>query len=228
MRYILLLGMAVGVAACTQAPNDAASAYQQRVEAASRAAAAQRDAALAGQQVQTLQTAPQAVSVAPVGVREVAQASTTTPTQTVDASPSNPAPTLVAPNNAGISDEQSFDAVSSRQSIESDAARIAANRQQYTVIQPTDLPTRRASGPNIVQYALQTNNPVGASLYRRNKFKSRNSHLRNCSKFLTADMAQQAFLAAGGPISDRRNLDPDGDGFACQWDPRPFRAGLSN
>ena len=40
------------------------------------------------------------------------------------------------------------------------------------------------------------------------------------------DVAQEAFLAQGGPQSDRKGLDPDGDGFACDWDPRPFRAAL--
>ena len=35
---------------------------------------------------------------------------------------------------------------------------------------------------------------------------------------------QEAFLDAGGPKRDPHALDPDGDGFACAWDPRPFRA----
>lgn len=56
----------------------------------------------------------------------------------LNASPSNAAPVIL--NNPGISDENSFDAVSSRQSIESDAARLEANRQQYQVVQPTALP----------------------------------------------------------------------------------------
>ena len=61
----------------------------------------------------------------------------------VNASPSNAAPVIL--NNPGISDENSFDAVAARESIESDAARIASNRQQYEVIQPTALPTRRGN-----------------------------------------------------------------------------------
>ena len=44
-----------------------------------------------------------------------------------------------------------------------------------------------------------------------------------CARYGSPDLAQQAFLAAGGPDRDRRGLDPDGDGFACAWDPRPFR-----
>ncbi|CAN0586593.1 unnamed protein product, partial [Ectocarpus sp. 12 AP-2014] len=38
-----------------------------------------------------------------------------------------------------------------------------------------------------------------------------------------ADQAQIAFLEAGGPEKDRNGMDPDGDGFACNWDPTPFR-----
>ena len=38
--------------------------------------------------------------------------------------------------------------------------------------------------------------------------------------------AQQAFLEAGGPERDRKGLDPDGDGYACAWDPTPFRAAV--
>jgi hypothetical protein len=30
-------------------------------------------------------------------------------------------------------------------------------------------------------------------------------------------------LSNGGPERDRLGLDPDGDGFACYWDPTPFR-----
>jgi len=123
---------------------------------------------------------------------------------------------------SGISDEQDFEAVSGRQTIESDAERIQANRQQYTVIQPTELPSRQGQAPNIVGYALKTNNPVGAKLYRR-VLPNKGRAVRACAKYATSDLAQQDFLARGGPIRDPRGMDPDGDGFACNWDPTPFR-----
>jgi hypothetical protein len=47
---------------------------------------------------------------------------------------------------------------------------------------------------------------------------------RNCAQFRSHDEAQEAFLAAGGPERDRLNIDPDGDGYACGWDPAPIRA----
>lgn len=126
----------------------------------------------------------------------------------------------------GVSDEQDFGAVSSRESIESDKARIAANRAQYVVIQPGALPTRPGdTGPNIAEYAIATTNPVGVALYNRPSFYLVNVKTA-CTKFTSSDLAQQAFLAAGGPHKDPKGLDPDGDGFACDWDPRPFRAAL--
>ena len=126
----------------------------------------------------------------------------------------------------GVSDEQDFDAVKSRESIESDKARIEANRAQYVVVQPGALPVRPGdAGPNIAAYAIATNNPVGVPLYDRPSFYLVNVKAA-CSKFTSSDLAQAAFLAEGGPQSDRKGLDPDGDGFACDWDPRPFRAAL--
>ena len=127
-------------------------------------------------------------------------------------------------NNPGISDEQDFDAVSSRESIESDAERRAAQQQAYQVIEPTALPTRsRASGASIVEFALSTTNLVGQSIYRRSTILAQKRFDRNCAKYPSPDMAQEAFLKAGGPDRDRQGLDPDGDGFACFWDPSPYR-----
>lgn len=127
---------------------------------------------------------------------------------------------------SGVSDEQDFSAVTSRQTIESDKARLEANRAQYQVIQPGALPVRPGdTGPNIAQYAVATNNPVGVALYNRPSFYLVNVKAA-CPKYPSPDLAQQAFLAAGGPQKDSKGLDPDGDGFACDWDPRPFRAAL--
>lgn len=123
----------------------------------------------------------------------------------------------------GISDEQDFGAVSSRETIESDKERIARNRAQYTVIQPTAVPERTAdTGPNLVQYALSTTHNPGTQMYSRSSIRLTDPNVA-CARFTSSDFAQQAFLTAGGPQRDRKGLDPDGDGFACAWDPRPFR-----
>lgn len=140
----------------------------------------------------------------------------------LEATPSNPAPAVI--NSAtGISQENNFDAVSGQRSIESDAARIAANRAQYQVIQPQALPERTDIGPNIVAYALATTHPVGTKLYKRRSFNAGNKYNRSCGQFRHQDQAQAAFLSAGGPKKDRQGMDPDGDGYACTWDPAVYR-----
>lgn len=146
----------------------------------------------------------------------------------VQASPSNPAPALVS--TTGISDENDFSAVAGRHTIASDAERLAQNRAQYQVIAPTALPKRSAanSQPNIVNYALQTNNPRGTKVYTRTGFNRDAKAVRNCAGFASSDQAQIAFLSKGGPQKDRQGLDPDGDGYACSWDPAPFRQAARN
>lgn len=125
-------------------------------------------------------------------------------------------------NNTGISDEQDFAAVSERETIESDKERLARNRAQYTVIQPTAVPERTETGPNIVQFALSTTHNPGTQVFSRSSLRFTDP-MAACARYASPDLAQQAFLEAGGPERDRRGLDPDGDGFACAWDPRPFR-----
>ncbi len=129
-------------------------------------------------------------------------------------------------NNTGISDEQDFGAVSSRETIESDKERIARNRAEYVVVQPKELPQRPGeSGPNIVEYALATSHAPGVQLHQRRSLGKRDPNVA-CAKFASADLAQSEFLRTGGPERDKLGVDPDGDGFACGWDPRPFRTAL--
>ena len=129
-------------------------------------------------------------------------------------------------SNLGISDEQDFEAVKSRESIESDAERIAKNRSQYVIVEPKDLPNRPGdTGPNIVEFALATTHAPGVQMYKRSGISLRSAEAA-CNKYASPDKAQQDFLAKGGPDRDRLGLDPDGDGFACSWDPRPFRTAL--
>lgn len=126
--------------------------------------------------------------------------------------------------NPGISDENDFKAVAARETIQSDAQRIADNRAHYVVVQPKDLPQRSGdTGPNIVEYALATKHAPGVQMYTRS---GRSKSDAACGKFGSPDQAQQQFLLKGGPERDKLGVDPDGDGFACSWDPRPFRTAL--
>ena len=144
----------------------------------------------------------------------------------VQASPLNAAPDL---DNPGISDEQDFDAVASRESIESDAQRRAAQAAAYEQVQPTAVPERTGStGPNIVEYALSAPNAKGQEWYSRFAIASQGRFQRNCAAYRSPDEAQRDFLARGGPERDAHGIDPDGDGFACGWDPAPFRLAVGN
>jgi len=97
--------------------------------------------------------------------------------------------------------------------------QLAEARSQLVVVQPGALPPR-VEGVNIALYAQQTSNAVGEKRYARAIGAGLTSA---CGRFRTDDDAQRAFLAEGGPARDPRNLDPDGDGFACKWDPTPYR-----
>ena len=203
MRALFMFSMGLTLAACggVDVPNSAyVPAHDQQL----------RDAEFAGlpAPIEVLDTLPTEI------VPEVEEESA-----------ANTAP-LPAPNNPGLSDEQDFGAVSDRQSIESDAERLERNRALYTLIEPTEVPIRPGTDiPNIVAYAIKTSNPIGQPLYLR-PFKSQNRSLWNCAKYVSDAAAQEAFLKAGGPERDRYGLDPDGDGFACRWDPTPFRAAI--
>ncbi|MBZ4021282.1 hypothetical protein CKO11_02235 [Rhodobacter sp. TJ_12] len=83
--------------------------------------------------------------------------------------------------------------------------------------------TQGAAGPNLAAYALSVRNASGQPVYKRSRLKLTKTE-RACAKYFSPDLAQMAFLERGGPQRDPGNLDPDGDGFACGWDPRPFQA----
>lgn len=144
----------------------------------------------------------------------------TTAIATTDQTPA----TANKPAKVGISDEQSFAAVTGRETIESDRQRLERQAAQYVVIDPKPLPQRAGtSTPSVVDFALSTTNAVGQPLYSRSTFLAAQRYDRNCAKYRSPERAQEDFLRMGGPQKDRRGLDPDGDGFACTWDPAPFR-----
>jgi hypothetical protein len=164
-----------------------------------------------------------AASIAAEAEAALAEADANSGDTVVHASPGNPAPTTVN-RSGGISGENDFEAVGEQRSIESDAALIAQNRARYKVVEVEALPTRSGTqGPNIVAYALATKHPVGTQVYNRVGFNKEAKYRRNCAKYASPDRAQEDFLSRGGPKRDRLGLDPDGDGYACEWNPAPFQ-----
>lgn len=190
---------------------------------------AQREAQLEARQVpQETAIVPPATAQTGVGATDLAAAGIGAEGQGTDAglvtAQADQSPAVLG-SNPDISDEQNFDAVSSRESIESDAERRARQAAAYQLIEVTDLPDRNGTvGPNIVQYALQAPNDKGERVFDRSGLMAESRFQRNCAAYRTPDEAQRDFLSRGGPQRDRLGLDPDGDGFACGWDPQAFRA----
>lgn len=177
---------------------------------------------------------PVQIAAAPVQPHPVAPANSApdTSVRTVQASatfgttPSfDPGPSV----RPGISDEQDFQAVSARESIASDRDRLARQRAQYQVIEVATVPDSSVSGgPNIVAFALSTSHAPGTEVYRRINPLRWSRWESACLQYRNQDAAQEAFLADGGPERDSGNLDPDGDGYACWWDPTPLRHAMAS
>lgn len=211
MRAGLIVVSALALAACEPtAPNDGAGVgFDNYVGYDAERAA--REAELSG----GTSVPAGAISDEQAVANDAMTALGTTPAPQVD----------IKQDNAGISDENSFDAVTSRESIQENAARIQAQREAYKVIEPGALPSRGniRDGATLVEFALSTTNNVGQPIYSRSIIAAQSRYERGCNKYASPDLAQEAFLARGGPKRDPMGLDPDGDGFACAWDPRPFR-----
>lgn len=230
-RVVCLLALTGGLAACQPTVPDSGAGvgfgdYQQyqRDQAVLARERAAREAQLAGQTGAPVATgAPTSAEIAAAGIGAPANPTGQAVGQPVTGAQGG----TVTPNNPNISDEQSFDAVAGRETIESDAQRIERQRAQRVEIAPQAVPQRPSgSGANIVAFALATTHQPGQAVYART-LPSQSRAVRSCGRYSSPDLAQEAFLAGGGPERDRRGMDPDGDGFACEWDPRPYRLGVS-
>jgi len=239
MRLTITVLACAALAACSPAVPDSGyqgvgfedyDAYQRERlarEAELTGSALPSPTAVSSEPLSALRPTGEAESVAADAQAALARTAPGTDTAAADTAAASEPPQTVA-TATGISAENDFDAVGAERSIEDDAALIARNRAQYEVIEPTALPTRSGSGgPNIVDFALSTDHLPGTRVYDRSSFNGEARYLRNCAKYASADQAQLEFLDRGGPRRDRLGLDPDGDGFACGWDPRPFRAAVA-
>ena len=227
--------VAVGLSACAQRVPDSGIGFGSAEDFQAQAAA--RDAALSGPAgigrpvtsftPSTTAIPAQELRAAGIGTEAQVGAPLSALNPNANAVPAETA--QISANNPGISDEQNFDAVASRESIQSDAERRAAQAAAREVIAPTALPTRSGgTGPNIVEYAINAPNVRGQEWYSRSVLSGQARMQRNCSGYNSPDAAQRDFLARGGPERDSRGIDPDGDGFACGWDPAPFKLAAGN
>ena len=74
---------------------------------------------------------------------------------------------------------------------------------------------------NLAVFARSVSNALGEKIYHRNFLINDNG--LDCKKFSNKNAAQIFFLENGGPKNDFHNMDVDGDGFACKWDPAIYR-----
>lgn len=107
--------------------------------------------------------------------------------------------------------------------------RVVTTAPATTTGQPIAIATPVATAgaatseaPLLVRYAVQSQQRPGTAVYSRNNPQPQQAGAI-CASFATSAAAQTAFLEAGGPQSDPRGMDPDGDGFVCGWDPVPYR-----
>jgi hypothetical protein len=229
VKKVLVIGAAIAaLSACVQEIPDSGEGvgfgdYVTYQEQMARQEAALAAAALSDQNASTGTISSE--ELAALGIGQAAEPTTSTSSTSATTAEASSEPEQTEPvSNGGISDEQDFSAVAERETIESDAARLAANAAQYQVAEVSALPVRDGDeGPNIVEYALNAPNKLGQAWYSRIQLFSQSRFETNCAKYNTPDDAQRDFLLNGGPERDPMGLDPDGDGFACGWDPEPFR-----
>ena len=228
--FILSGAAALALVACAPPPpvsNPRGVGFDDYAEYQLRQARAEAGVAPQPTVVQPPAAAPLQGGAIPAGelaAAGIGQAAPQAPVGAPLATAAGTAPAAPASNGAALSDEQDFGAVAARETIESDAERLARLAAEREEVAPTALPPRAGSeGPNIVAFALATTHAKGTPVYRRSGLSGQRRFQRNCAKYVSADDAQRDFLARGGPERDRLGIDPDGDGFACGWDPAPFR-----
>ena len=127
---------------------------------------------------------------------------------------------FILSSDNGILDLSEFEL--EQQKIDKFLADEAMNlaRENRTISSVQNLKDISFSKINIAIFARNSKNKKGEKLYNRLKKTSGND---NCKNFPNLDQAQRFFLIKGGPKNDFWFLDPDGDGFACDWNPNFYR-----
>ena len=102
------------------------------------------------------------------------------------------------------------------------AKKLAELKKKRIVLQLNDKEKNiENSTVNLALYARMNKNKLGKKIYRRHPILDINKP--GCSQFGNGNIAQIFFLKNGGPKNDYYQLDNDGDGFACSWNPEIYR-----
>ncbi len=103
--------------------------------------------------------------------------------------------------------------------------RAAKRREELkagrVILEDNDKEKIKLQSVNLAVFARGVSNKLGEKIYYRN-FTSSDAG-SGCKKFSDKNAAQIFFLKNGGPKNDFHNIDVDGDGFACKWDPEIYR-----
>ena len=93
-----------------------------------------------------------------------------------------------------------------------------ASKQQIVINKIREITLKkRTKTLDLIEYSASQNQAIGEQKYLRPAIWYENGS--NCHEYSIPEIAQMAFLSLGGPQRDTLLLDPDGDGFACDWVP---------
>ena len=121
----------------------------------------------------------------------------------------------------GILDLSQFSQEQQKVEREQAAKRREELKAGRVVLEANDKEKIKRQSVNLAVYARSVSNKLGEKIYYRNFISSDAGS--GCKKFSNKNAAQIFFLENGGPKIDFHNIDVDGDGFACKWDPAIYR-----
>ena len=121
----------------------------------------------------------------------------------------------------GVLDLSQFSQEQQKVEREQAAKRREELKEGRVILEVNSKEKIRTMSVNLAVFARSVSNNVGEKVYYRNFLGIENSS--GCKKFSDKNAAQIFFLKNGGPKNDFHNIDVDGDGFACKWDPEIYR-----
>ena len=121
----------------------------------------------------------------------------------------------------GVLDLSQFSQEQQKVEREQAAKRREELKAGRVVLEPNHKEKIKRQSVNLAVFARSVSNKLGEKIYYRNFISSDAGS--GCKKFSNNNAAQIFFLENGGPKNDFHNMDDDGDGFACKWDPAIYR-----
>ena len=126
----------------------------------------------------------------------------------------------------GVLDLSQFSQEQQKVEREQAAKRLEELKAGRVVLEADDKEKITETSVNLALFARSVPNNLGEKIYYRSLLSTNANP--GCKKFSNRNEAQIFFLQNGGPKNDFHNVDVDGDGFACEWDPAIYRKIKSN